>query len=186
MTLARAASVLFDGMLVAAVGWGVFTAVQWPFETRLFPLTIGIPVLIVALGQLGRDIHRQLRQRADEPSPREEILDISVDTSVPAADVARRAGGFFGSALGLFGLILLVGFKVAIPVFLVVYLRFYSRASWRSHSDHRGRLHPLPRGSPRACLSGSRTHGLHERRRARDIRQGDELGFQAGRAGSET
>ncbi len=130
MTLARAASVLFDGMLVAAVGWGVFTAVQWPFETRLFPLTIGIPVLIVALGQLGRDIHRQLRQRADEPSPREEILDISVDTSVPAADVARRAGGFFGSALGLFGLILLVGFKVAIPVFLVVYLRFYSRASW--------------------------------------------------------
>ncbi|NIO10942.1 MAG: hypothetical protein GTO40_24215, partial [Deltaproteobacteria bacterium] len=60
----------------------------------------------------------------------EEVLDISVDRSVPAADVARRAGGFFGSALALFAMILLVGFRVAIPIFLVVYLQFFSRAKW--------------------------------------------------------
>ncbi len=130
MTLARASHVLFDFLLVATLAWGVFTAVGWPFETKLFPMTIGVPVLIVAMVQLGKDTFKLLWQPAAASSPREEILDISVDTSVAAADVARRAGGFFGSALGLFALILLVGFRVAIPVFLAVYLQFYSRASW--------------------------------------------------------
>ena len=99
MSLARASFVLFDFLLVTVLAWGLITAVGWPFETKLFPLTIGIPVLAIALAQLIKDSYQLLYQPPVESSTREAILDISVDTSVPAADVARRAGGFLAVLL---------------------------------------------------------------------------------------
>lgn len=125
----RSYALLFDAFFLVLIAGAVATAWQWPFATGLFPLTIGIPVLIVALAQLVKDIvvppieggTGALGQR---------IRDIEVDRSVPADLVIKRAGGFYLCALGLLGLILLVGFKLAVPIFLGLYLWLFSRAGW--------------------------------------------------------
>ncbi|MFQ5852588.1 MAG: tripartite tricarboxylate transporter TctB family protein [Candidatus Binatia bacterium] len=125
------ASIVFDLIVVGILTGAVLSAWEWPFATRLFPLTIGIPVLTVALAQLLREVYLVVRGNIKEGKYREEhIHDIPVDRSVPTALMAARAGGFFGWAAGLFILVLLIGFKVAVPVFLIAFLKYYSRASW--------------------------------------------------------
>ena len=94
---------------------------------------MAVPVLVVALAQLVMDAF--LKGDADEGGKqRERIRDIEVDRSVPARLVARRAGGFYLSALGFLATILLIGFKPTVPLFLVLYLRLVSQAGWIVHA----------------------------------------------------
>ena len=44
--------------------------------------------------------------------------------------MARRAGGFYLCGLGFLAAILLIGFKLSVPLFLVLYLRLISQAGW--------------------------------------------------------
>ena len=105
------------------------TAWQWPFATGLFPLTIAIPVLLVAATQFAKDAF--LKGGADEDGePRERIRDIEVDRSVPARLVVQRAGTFYLCAVGFLAAILLIGFKLSVPLFMVFYFRRVSRAGW--------------------------------------------------------
>ncbi len=125
----KAISLLFDAFFLVLLAAAVATAWQWPFATGLFPLTIAVPVVVVALAQLVMDAF--LKGDADEGNKqRERIRDIEVDRSVPASLVARRAGGFYLCALGFLAAILLIGFTPAVPLFLVLYLRLISQAGW--------------------------------------------------------
>ena len=123
----RSYALLFDAFFFLLIAGAVASAWQWPFATGLFPLTIGIPVLAVALGQLVKDIVVPPKEGG---APGQRIRDIEVDRSVPAHLVVKRAGGFYLCAVGFLGLILLVGFKLAVPIFLGLYLKFLSRAGW--------------------------------------------------------
>lgn len=112
-------------------GTAVVTAAQWFGPTRLFPWAIGIPALVLALCQLVLDF-RDARKAGDpqeNPAPR--IMDIAVDQDIPA-DVARR-GTAVGLAWILFFLlsIWLVGFLIATPVFVFLYLRYRAAARTR-------------------------------------------------------
>lgn len=125
----KAVSLLFDGFFLVLLAAAVATAWQWPFATGLFPLTIAIPVLLVAAAQFARDAF--LKGGADEDSkPRERIRDIEVDRSVPARLVVQRAGTFYLCALGFLAAIMLIGFKLSVPLFMVFYFRRFSRAGW--------------------------------------------------------
>ena len=127
----RISYLLFDILVVGLLGGVVVSAAQWPFETSLFPLVIGVPMFALALAQVGKDA---LAMRSDPfqegPPVLESIPDVPTDRSVPTHLVFRRAGGFYGSAIGLYLLILMVGFHVAVPLFLIVFMRFYGKASW--------------------------------------------------------
>ncbi len=123
----KAVSLLFDAFFVVLLAGAVATAWQWPFATGLFPLTIAVPVLVVAAAQLARDAF--LKGDEDGGSePRERIRDIEVDRSVPMHLVVQRAGTFYLCALGFLAGILLVGFKLSVPLFMVFYFRRFSRA----------------------------------------------------------
>jgi hypothetical protein len=125
------AVLIFDMAVVLILSAAVLTAYQWPFATGLFPLTIGIPALLVSAGQLGRDLFVMLRGPTEKDRAADEhIHDIAVDRSVPIRIAVRRAGIFFAWIAGLFALILLIGFKVAIPLFMLAYLKLSSRAGW--------------------------------------------------------
>ena len=124
----RAGNLLFDAFFLVLLALAVATAWQWPFATGLFPLTVAIPVLAVALAQLATDAFA--KSCAGGETPRQRIRDIEVDRSVPARLVMERAGSFYLCAVGLLALILLAGFKLAVPVFMAVYLRLFSRAGW--------------------------------------------------------
>ena len=125
----KAVSLLFDAFFLVLLAGAVVTAWQWPFATGLFPLTIAIPVLLVAAAQFAKDAF--LKGAADEDGePRERIRDIEVDRSVPTHLVVQRAGTFYLCALGFLAGILLVGFKLSVPLFMVFYFRRFSRAGW--------------------------------------------------------
>ena len=122
-------SLLFDAFFLVLLAAAVATAWQWPFATKLFPLTIAIPVLLVAAAQFTKDAF--FKGSADQDGePRERIRDIEVDRSVPTRLVVQRAGTFYLCALGLLAAIVLIGFKLSVPLFMVFYFRRFSRAGW--------------------------------------------------------
>ena len=125
----KAVSLLFDAFFLVLLAAAVMTAWQWPFATRLFPLTIAIPVLLVAAAQFTKDAF--FKGTADEDGePRERIRDIEVDRSVPTQLVVQRAGTFYLCALGFLAAILLIGFKLSVPLFMLFYFRRFSQAGW--------------------------------------------------------
>ncbi len=123
----KAISLLFDAFFLVLLAGAVVTAWQWPFATGLFPLTIAIPVLLVAAALFARDA---FFKGDEDGEPRERIRDIEVDRSVPTHLVVQRAGTFYLCALGFLASILLIGFKLSVPLFMVFYFRRFSRAGW--------------------------------------------------------
>ena len=123
----KAVSLLFDAFFLVLLAGAVATAWQWPFATGLFPLTIAIPVLLVAAAQFARDA---FFKGDEDGEPRERIRDIEVDRSVPTHLVVQRAGTFYLCALGFLAAILLIGFKLSVPLFMLFYFRRFSRAGW--------------------------------------------------------
>lgn len=125
------ANILFDLFIVGTLAAAVLTAAAWPFGTRLFPMTVGIPTLAACLIQLGKDLRRTLRDPAvGESDTKEYIHDIAVDRSIPTPVAVARAAGFLGWVTCFLALILTIGFKAAIPVFLLAYLRLCARTPW--------------------------------------------------------
>lgn len=124
-------SVWLSLFFTAVFGTAVLTASQWFGPTRLFPWAIGIPALLLALCQLVMDLRNSQKTGDQEESPAPQILDIALDQDIPA-DVARR-GTAVALAWILFFLlsIWLVGFLVATPVFVFLYLRYRAAARTR-------------------------------------------------------
>jgi hypothetical protein len=74
---------LFTFLLVLFVAWVVWEARDWPFRARLFPWAIGIPVLVMAVIQLGLAVRAALRAQAVAVQP----------AGAPAAAAAEPAPG---------------------------------------------------------------------------------------------
>lgn len=120
-------SLLFT-LLVALVAAGmVYTAKDWPLGTGLFPSSVGIPVLVMALIQLILDAYKS--RKASDPGT-QETGDLQVDWTMSAADVAARGLTFAAWLLAMFFGILLLGFFITVPVFTLLYLRYQARESW--------------------------------------------------------
>ena len=119
-------TVFFTIIIAAALA----VATQWSWDTRLFPIAIGIPALLLALYQVFVEIKR-LRQPADTGQARPaQIMDISIDQSIPKEVVARRTWISLAWVLSFLLCIWLVGFLIAIPIFVFFYLRYHARATY--------------------------------------------------------
>jgi hypothetical protein len=94
-------------ILVAMVGM----AAQYPPDARFMPWVVGIPAIALCLLQLVREL-RAAGEARGEPSS------------------LGREAAMWGYFLGLVGGILLFGFLLAVPVFLLAFLRHWARASW--------------------------------------------------------
>ncbi len=120
-------SLLFT-LLVALVAAGmVYTAKDWPLGTGLFPRSVGVPVLVMALVQLIMDAYQSMK--ASGPSSRE-TGDLQVDWTMSAMEVASRGLTFAAWLLGMFFGILLLGFFITVPVFTLLYLKYQAREGW--------------------------------------------------------
>ena len=110
--------ILLTGFIVATV-----IALGWPYEARLFPLTISLPVVAMLAFQVLRDIG--LGKKGDD-SPGA-VMDLPVDRDMPASVLLRRGGTVFGWFLGLILGIWLIGFVPSIPLFVLSYLLIQGR-----------------------------------------------------------
>ena len=103
--------VLFSAALAVIAAYAVYAALRWPPKAALFPLVMGIPLLMLTVAQVILELRAA-------PAPAE------------AAGAGRRALAVFAWMAGFVALVLLAGFAAAVPIFVFLYLRLDSREGW--------------------------------------------------------
>jgi len=132
----------------------VGVASTYPAEARFMPFVVGIPAIALCLLQLALDLYRRRAPAAAADDDRDALKQAEdqvariagrrVQFDMPSENALFTAGTqdghervrreiiVWGYFLGLIAGILLLGFRVAVPVFLVAFLRFQAGASWRN------------------------------------------------------
>ncbi len=116
----------------------VVTASFYPAGARFMPFVVGIPAVGLCLLQLLLDL--RARGTPDVKAPpalpvsgpgAEALAAIEPEPELPARETVRREIVMWVFIMTFMGGILLFGFWIAIPAFLVSFLRLQARASWR-------------------------------------------------------
>ena len=110
---------LFFVVVIACL---VVSAAHWQWDTRLFPWAIGIPALALALWQLVSDAKGSGSKLEEQETSAVGPLDIPVDSSIPPDVMLRRTLTAMGWIIAFTVGIWLLGFLVAIPIFVFLYL----------------------------------------------------------------
>ena len=107
----------------------VYEAKEWRMQARLYPYTIGIPMLIFAIVQFILDLRGVKAKQSSDGSPMD--FQFAVQDNVTPEEVKRRTITMFAWMFGFFFAIWLVGYPIAIPLLVFTYLKFQSRESWK-------------------------------------------------------
>ena len=120
---------IFTGMVAVAT--------TYPGGARFMVFVVGFPAIALCLLQLTLDWRewRNERRATGAPlaaAPKSVIGMDSAGLTVEAytPEVVRKELIVWGYIFALIGSILLFGFYIAVPVFLVAFLRFFAQASW--------------------------------------------------------
>jgi hypothetical protein len=109
-----------------AIGVGVvITAMKWPFKTAFFPVMIGVFLFFGATADLLLSLFE-----SEKASEKQGAVDFSLSEDVDPAVAIRRTLMAFGWVLGFFVLILLVGFTLAVPLLVFLFLKVQAREKW--------------------------------------------------------
>jgi tripartite tricarboxylate transporter TctB family protein len=117
----KASLVLGVASMIVA-GGAVVSAWGWPAKAALFPLVISIPLFLLAAAEV---LWALLGS-----APRGNVSDFKLSDHLPQGVALRRTLIAAGWILGFFLAILLLGFLVAVPVFVLLYLRLQGRRGW--------------------------------------------------------
>jgi hypothetical protein len=114
---------LASGIALIA-GYALYSAIDWPFRTALFPRLIGTPLLALALIEMGLSAFGTEKQREGH------AVDFELTTDIDPKVARQRTLAIVGWIFGFFILILLVGFPVGVPVFVFSYLKIAGKEKW--------------------------------------------------------
>jgi hypothetical protein len=103
---------LFALALAALAAFAAVSAAAWPFKAALFPLVLSIPLCVLALLQFVLE----LRGTPGEPAV------------APAPGSGRRTAAVFAWMAAFIVLVLLAGFPLTVPVFVLSYLLVHRAA----------------------------------------------------------
>lgn len=117
----RKGRILFCLLLIGVAAYAIHAALGWPFKTRLFPLTVAIPLMILGAAQLLMEILGKA-ESAEGPA-----VDLEFSADVPPEVARRRVIGAFLWVAGFILLVYLLGFPLAVPIFMFSYLSTQSR-----------------------------------------------------------
>ena len=120
----RKGQALFCFFLIAVAAFAIFSAFGWTFKSKLFPLSVSVPLLILATAQL-------LITLLGKEQPNDSAaMDIDFTTDVPPELVRRRVIGVFCWIVSFILLVFLLGFPITVPLFIFFFLKFQSEVSW--------------------------------------------------------
>jgi len=108
--------------IMALSAWGIYSALDWPLKSKLFPLVIAIPLFCLATAEalwviLGK-------------SAASVASDFKLSEDQEPAVARRRTLLAAAWTVGFFLLILLVGFPIAVPVMVFTYLKVQGKEGW--------------------------------------------------------
>jgi len=117
------ASLSLAVLIMLASGYGVVTAWSWPWKAALFPLVIGIPVFFLAAAEA-------LWTLFGASAAEGQASDFQLSRHLPEKEMSRRTAIAIGWMLGFFAAIVLLGFPIALPLFVFLYLKLQGREGW--------------------------------------------------------
>jgi len=122
--------VFFSIFMLALFTIGFYKAIYFPPAGRIFPLIIAGSGLVLTIFQIVIDLKNQLKTGENFKQNRQDYVDIAPDSDIPIELVRKRGLRFLGWIVGLYLGIYVFGFKIAVPVFFVSFLRIEGKASW--------------------------------------------------------
>ena len=99
----------------------IYLALEWPFKAALFPLSVSIPLLILAGIQLLQLLAGK-QEIIDSAA-----VDLEFSSDVPPEIERRRVITAFSWIAGFILTVYLIGFPLTVPLFIFCYLRFESK-----------------------------------------------------------
>src|SRR5688572_5476329 len=116
----KAASLTLSVGVMLLAGYGIFAATAWPWKAALFPLAIGIPLFgLAAVEALWTLFGRAAAGRNE--------MEVALTTE---AGAQRRILAAVAWMLGFFAAVMLLGFPIAVPLFLFLYLKLQGGEGW--------------------------------------------------------
>ena len=115
--------VVFTGCVIILLALALWQSRNFGVRAGLFPWVIGTPTLLLALIQLAKDFkgHKKVSGPAFEA---EGAVEVSPEVAT------RRTLTILGWTVGFFIAIWLLGFSYAVPLTMVLYLKFAGREKW--------------------------------------------------------
>jgi hypothetical protein len=113
----RQASIGLSVLVMLVAGYAVFAATAWPWKAALFPLAIGVPLFCLATTELLWALFGGVESEVIEGDPEIE-------------GATRRMLVAAGWILGFLAAIVLLGFPIAVPLFLLAYLKLQGGEGW--------------------------------------------------------
>jgi hypothetical protein len=110
--------------VAAAASYAVYASFYWPLRAALFPRVIGIPLVILAMLEMFLSAMGPEKQREGH------AVDFELSKDVDAVTARKRTIGMFLWIIGLLILILSVGFTLAVPLFVLLYMRLAGGEKW--------------------------------------------------------
>lgn len=119
------AAALFTVVIAILLTLALWQSRNFGYRAGLFPWVIGTPTLILALGQLARDVYGKKKKKIAG-------LAESVETHIDIAPeiVRQRTLAILLWTIGFFVAIWLLGFSYAVPLTLLLYLKFAGSEKW--------------------------------------------------------
>jgi hypothetical protein len=118
------ANIGFSLFLILVGSFVIYYAWHWPFKARFFPLVLAVPLMILALTHLFLELFGA-PEKAGGPA-----VEAEFSNDVPPAVARRRVITVFSWIAGFILTVYLVGFPVAVPLFVFSYLKIESGVGW--------------------------------------------------------
>lgn len=109
---------------VCVAAYALYASWSWPFRTALFPRVIALPILFLALTEWALSVWSSEKEREGH------AVDFQLTETVEPALARKRTIAIIIWTLGFLVLILLVGFPLAVPIFVFAYLKIAGREPW--------------------------------------------------------
>jgi hypothetical protein len=116
--------VVFSVFLLVVGGYVVYSASRWTFKTGFFPMAIAVPLIILALTHLLMEFFGP-PEKTGGPA-----VEAEFSNETPPDVARRREFAVFSWIAGFIALVFLVGFPVAVPFFILFFLKLQSGVGW--------------------------------------------------------
>lgn len=115
----------FTFFIAVLLAWALWESKNFGYRAGLFPWTIGLPVLALAIAQLILELTGRARRTVV-------VIEGSTDggMDLPVEVVYQRTASICGWIIGFFVMIWLLGFSIAFPVTTLLYLKLAGREKW--------------------------------------------------------
>jgi len=115
----------FLGLGVTIIGaYAFYDSWHWPYKAALFPRLISVPLFLFGL------LETSLSLSKAEEKKEGAAVDFEFSTDVDPITARKRTLSLFLWVLGFFALIPLVGFLIAVPLFIFLSLKLEGKESW--------------------------------------------------------